>query len=159
MDKKVTNSTQGNFWFNERCNSCTNSKQGCFWFKTDDHYLDLEKGGQYNQFDDFSEQLQKSDLTAIEVNHKTILIENKSKQSVTVIRHECGPEIVGFLFDLGKAAMVALIIKALEKTIKKTGKKRNDKPQYKVIFINRQTQVTVTSYTKENILKTMQENT
>lgn len=142
----------------EFCDKCK-SKEQIIWFKTKDHYLDLKKGEvNYNQFEDFSKELEKHGLEVREVDYKTIEIKDpKKKIAVKIRRHECGPEI---LFDFSKdlliAGIIVVIIEILKKLTKKKAKKRKEKPTFAVYIFQGKNRIQINSFDEKSILDAIQ---
>lgn len=135
---------------NRFCDKCK-SPEGRIWFKTKDHYLDLKR----DQFDEFVEELEKHDLDVKDIDYKTIQVNSpKEKFRITINRHECGPELVfGFLGEIAKAGIIAVILNALKKLIKKKSKERKETPQYNVFVYQQFNRIELNSFNQNTILK------
>jgi hypothetical protein len=130
------------------CDKCQ-SHEKIIWFKTKDHYLDL-KG---EQFSEFVQELEKHELTAKYVDDKTLeVLSPKRDIRVRLKCHECGPEIIhGFAGELIKAGIIAVILDALKKLIKKKSKEMGETATYQVYVVQEFNKIEINSFNKEVI--------
>ncbi|MDD5110925.1 MAG: hypothetical protein PHG85_00100 [Candidatus Altiarchaeota archaeon] len=131
------------------CDKCK-SPGVAIWFKTKDHYLDL-KGA---QFDEFVQELEKLDLNVKDIDYKNIeVISPKDRIRITLIRHECGPEIISdFLGELAKAGIITIILDTLKKLIKKKSKEKKETPRYQVYVFQQFNRLELNSFDQKTIL-------
>ncbi|MCF7845890.1 MAG: hypothetical protein K9L85_01505 [Candidatus Peribacteraceae bacterium] len=125
------------------CFRCDGQRCPKIWFKVKDHYLDLKN----DQLEDFLERIRKSELNIDFDDGKKIEI-IKGKTKLTLIRHECGPEIISDFFVAGVVTSVIEIFKFL---LKKISKRKGERPIFN-IYINK---VEVTFLNREEFEETI----